>query len=208
MATTYPLTLPTGYLRSLTMRRSVVVGVNESPFTKARQVFLWPGERWEAELTFVPTRGVDARKLVAFFNSLDGPVGTFLANDPSGYYPLGVARYNPGTPLVDGASQTGESLNIKGLPTSRAGWLLAGSFVQLGSGSTTRLHQAVADAATDSSGKTTLTLRPRIKTAPAADAAVVLTGALGIWSLASNKHEWHVDESGLHTMTAAIVEPR
>lgn len=208
MTTSYPLSIPRpNQVRSLTLRHTVVAGANESPFTKARQVYLWPGERWEAELTLVPLKEKDAGAWRALFMQLDGTVGTFLAGTPARPYSLGVAGWNPGTPLVDGAGQTGESLSIKGLPASRARYLVAGDFIQLGSGSTTRLHMVVADVDSDSSGKATLTLRPRIKTAPADNAAVVVANALGIWSLAA-RFEWPTDNAGLSAITVSLVEPR
>jgi hypothetical protein len=39
-----------------------------------------------------------------------------------------------GTPVVNGASQSGSSLVVDGAATSQTGWLLAGDYIQLGTG--------------------------------------------------------------------------
>lgn len=209
MAISYPLSLPAGNkFRTVTLRRRVVAGKQSSPFTLKRQVQLYSGERWEGEVSLVPMRARDYADWNGFFLSLDGPVGTFLMGDPVREVPVGAMAQLPGAPLVDGAGQTGEALNIKGGPAGVARWAARGDYVQLGSGSTTRLHMVAQDAATDSAGKTTLYLRPRVKTAPGNNDALVVRGALGIWTLSAAEHHWTVDNAGFASITFAIEEPR
>ncbi len=208
--TTYPLTLPRlDRIKSLRLGRRVAAGANKSPFTFQRQVFLWPGDEWFGELSLVPLALADAGPFHAFFMSLDGPVGTFLLGDPLRRTPLGTAAALPGTPVVNGAGQTGETLNVRGLPVSRPNYLLAGDYVQLGAGSSTRLHLVTQTVDSNGSGQAALNLRPRVKTAPGDGAAVTVTGTRGIWSLADADYSWLGDATQLAMgVTVAIVEPR
>ncbi len=211
MSTTYPLTPPsTAQTASFRPRHVVVAGANTSPYNLARQVYLWPGERWEADWTLVPLRGADLGAWEGFLMSLDGIVGTFLLGDPNRATPFGAANGAPGTPVVDGAGQVGESLNIRGLPAGTANYLVAGDPVQLGSGATTRLHKVMQTVSSDGSGKATLTVRPRVKTAPADGAPLVVSGARGIWCLSASSVDLGLrDASALAAGIAlSLQEPR
>jgi hypothetical protein len=209
-APTYPLAMPRDdKIKSLRLGFRPVSGSNESPFTFQRQVFQWSGERWFGELALVPLQPVDAGAFHAFFMSLDGVKGTFLAGNPNRSVSMGQARLLPGTPVVNGTGQTGQSLNIRGLPASRSGYLVPGDHVQLGTGSTTRLHMVMQAVNSDANGKATVVVRPRIKTAPADGAPLVVADAHGIWSLASNDYSWLEDATLLaQGITLAIQEPR
>lgn len=68
-----------------------------------------------------------------------------------------------GSPVVNGAGQTGAALNVRGGPTGVAQWLRAGDLVTLAGGSV--VYDVTADATTDGSGLTTLSLNPPIFTA-------------------------------------------
>jgi hypothetical protein len=210
MTTSYPAIMPrTDRIKSLRLGRRVAVGANKSPFTYQRQVFQWPGDQWFGELSLVPLAPCDAGPFHAFFTSLDGPVGTFLLGDPLRQIPLGTAAGLPGTPVVNGAGQVGETLNIRGLPASRPNYLLAGDYVQLGTGITTRLYLNLQTVASDASGQASLTLRPRVKVAPADGATVTVRGTRGIWTLVDSDYSWLADATALAMgVTVAIVEPR
>jgi hypothetical protein len=79
-----------------------------------------------------------------------------------------------GTPIVQGASQTGSSLVTDGWPVS-ATVMQAGDFFSLGSGADIRLYQVSADAVSNGSGVATLTFHPPLRSSPADDAALNVT---------------------------------
>lgn len=112
MAITYPLTLPAapGFTRSRLVPRTVVSS-SASPFTGEQQVYRHQGEWWEFEAGLPPMRRAVAETWLAPLTSLHGKHGTFLFGDPDGKTPLGAFT---GTPLVDGAGQTGNVLATKG----------------------------------------------------------------------------------------------
>ena len=135
MTTELPLTL----VRRVSRRLAAARAITSSPFSGTQQVQDWGGRWWEYEIEFAVTQGASARRLSVFLDALAGGVGTFLLRDPSIQNPSGL-----GTPLVNGAGQTGTSLVTDGWSATG---LRAGDFFTLGTGAFTRLHRVTADVA-------------------------------------------------------------
>jgi hypothetical protein len=135
--------------------------------------------------------------------SLRGQLGTFLLGDPTGATARGAAT---GTPLVNGASQTGGSLVIDGATNSVTGWLKAGDYIQLGTGSSSRLHKVLADANSSAGGAVTLDIWPHIRISPADNAAVTVSSAKGLFRLSSNEQAWSVNEAAIYGITFSAME--
>jgi hypothetical protein len=82
MAITYPLTPPaTPGNRSIAWTPRSIVGMNQSPFTGAQQVYAWPGQWLEATVTLPPMTDAVAGAWQAFFLALNGREGTFYLGD-------------------------------------------------------------------------------------------------------------------------------
>jgi hypothetical protein len=204
MTISYPLALPTHTgIAQIELRAINAVAYARSPFTFAGQTFAYPGQMWTADLTLPPMKRADAEEWVAWLISLRGQLGTFLLGDPIGATARGAAT---GTPLVNGASQTGGSLVIDGAATSVTGWLKAGDYIQLGSGSSSRLHKVLTDANSDGSGNVTLDIWPHIRIAPADNAAVTVSNAKGLFRLSSNEQGFSINESAIYGMTFGAME--
>jgi hypothetical protein len=190
MAITYPLALPAAAkVRSATITMLDVVGVGESPYTLTQETFVHAGRRWAMQMQFVPKRRAEAEDCVAWLAALCGRFGTFLAGDPIGAEPRGIAT---GTPLVKGANQTGGTLITDGWTISTTGIMKAGDWVQLGTGADSRLHKVLQDANSDGSGNATLELWPGPRTAPADNAALIVRNTVGLWRLASNSRSYDI----------------
>ena len=204
MAITYPLTLPshTG-IQNITLRAVNTVGMSMSPFTYQQQTVAHAGQRWECDITLPAMNRADAEQWVAFLVSLRGRFGTFTLGDPVGASPRGSAG---GTPLVNGASQTGGTLNIDGCTASQTGWLKAGDYIQLGSAGSATLHKVLADADSNGSGEVALDIWPYIRTAPSDNATVVVTNTIGRFRLADNEQNWSIRETALYGITFGGVE--
>lgn len=204
MTISYPLTLPTTATAArLRLLGRSVVGASASPFTFETQVQAHQGQRWEADIELPPMKREDAEAWVAFLLSLNGRQGTFTMGDPVGRTPRGSAG---GTPLVKGASQTGQALAIDGCPLSTTGWLLPGDYIQLGSGSATHLHKVLVSADTNGAGEVTLDIWPRLREAPADNLAVTISSCLGLWRLASNEMAWDIGEAEFYGIRFSAVE--
>jgi hypothetical protein len=207
MAESYPLTLPTQTgVAQVEFTATNVVAITESPFTLTQQVIKHAGERWSAVVTIPPVKRADAEYWNSFFLRLRGKFGTFLLGDPAASSPRGSASSAPGTPLVKGGSQTGNELEIDGAPNSATGYLLAGDYLQLGSGSTARLYKVLQDVNTNASGEATLNLWPDLRSSPSDNSAVIFTNPRGVFRLAQNDATWSVNNAGLYSISFAAME--
>lgn len=205
MSITYPLTFPTSIkLASVAPVLTFMNSSTKSPFTMERQAFRWPGEAWAFDYTTAPCERDVAEDWIAFANKLRGNYGTFLLGDASAPALLGVGG---GTPLVDGAISAGVyDLPIKGAPNSTTGWLLKGTYIQVGTGATSRLHKLVENADTNGAGKVTLQIVPAIRADLTDGAAVVISNAKGVFHLVDNAVAWNVDSNGHYRYTFRAEE--
>jgi hypothetical protein len=181
MAITYPFTLPVSQgFTSVDIRPVSVVGMFASEFTGTQQTYAHPGQFLTASVSFPPMKREDAAGIVAALMSTQGTRGTFYFGDPQWTSPRGIGT---GTPLVSGASQTGQDLITDGWTISQTGIMKAGDWVQVGSGSTQQLCMVLADADSDGSGNATLSLFPRIRTAFADNTSLTVSSPTGVWRL-------------------------
>ena len=193
-------------IAQITLRARQTVATSESPFTYKQQIVQHTGQRWEATITIPPVKRDLAEEWVAFILALKGQTGTFLLGDPLGTAPRGTASSNAGTPVVNGADQTGEVINIDGLPTSETGYLLAGDYIQLGSGSTATLHKVLEQVNTTGLGEASFAIWPSIITAPADNAIVTLTNAKGRFRLKNNTQSWQINNINSYGISFEAVQ--
>lgn len=206
MAITYPVSFPTTFgVSDFVIDLVRAVGVSESPFTFAQQVQEHQGEAWEIQATIKLLNRAQAEEYNAFLLKLHGRLGTFTMSIPGSETPRGVAT---GTPLVKGASQTGNTLETDGWTIDTTGIVKAGDFMQLGSGVDTRLFKILDDANSDGSGNATLTIAPKIKTAPADNDTITITNAKGVFRLKSNTNPVTISAPNQHTISFGAREAR
>jgi len=181
MAISYPLTPPgTPVPQSVSLRPTATTGLSISPYTSQAQVYQYQGQVWQMDVRLPPMRRAEAEDWIAFLLSLNGRYGTFTYGDPTSNVPRGTV---PGTPLVDGASQTGMVLHTKGWTAAQTGILLAGDYIQIG----TRLYRVLADADSDGSGLADLDIWPRLRTSPADNDAITTSNCTGTWRMLSDE---------------------
>tara|TARA_R110000850_G_scaffold67367_3_gene150075 strand:- start:26 stop:652 length:627 start_codon:yes stop_codon:yes gene_type:complete len=205
--TTYPVTIPATFAPSATsFRIKRIVGASTSIFTGEQQVYQYSGEWWECEVTMPPMRLSAARAFVAFLVSLRGQYGSMYLGDWDARTPLGTASSSAGTPLVKGASQTGNTLLCDGATASQTGYLKAGDYIQIGTGATGKLHMVVADSNSDGSGNFSLDIEPALRTSPADNLAIVVSNTKGVFRLVSNETSWQTNAVSLYGITFAVRE--
>lgn len=204
MAIIYPLPLPAAVQR-IAMRPVNVVSFTQSPWTGQQQVQDHEGQYWTAALTLppAPTRS-EAVKWINFLLKLRGTLGTFLLTNPMWATPQGFAATVVGDPVVDGAGQEGDALNVQGLPISQNGYLLEGDFIQLGTGLTSRLHQVLEPVDSDADGKASISLWPRIRRgeAPLDSAPIAVDNCAGVFRLVGPT-EW-AHEPGIYSQAVEL----
>jgi hypothetical protein len=207
MAISYPRPFLTHTgVAGITIRAVNQTAMTMSPFTYKQQIHTHTGKRWEAEVQLPPMKYDDAEQWIAWLLSLNGMSGSFLMGDPNRATPRGSAATAAGTPVVNGANQTGSSLAIDGLPASATGYLKAGDYIQLGSGATATLYKVVVDVDTNSSGEATLDLWPNIVTAPTDGATVVVINTAGRWRLNSGQQDWSINAASIYGVTFACIQ--
>ena len=203
MAITYPLSLPTtAGIAKVRLTANDIVGISQSPFTASQQVYKYPGQFWEADVTLPAMKRADAEYWVTFLMKLNGPFGTFLLGDPLGATARGVAT---GTPLVNGGSQVGNELVTDGWTVSQTGILKAGDYIQLGSGATAQLYKVLDDANSDGSGNATFTIWPSLRSSPSDNAAITVSAPKGNFRL-TTPAAWDIDEASIYGMTFGARE--
>lgn len=207
MAITYPLALPTVTgIQSVNFIVRNSVGATQSPFTYEQQIFKNPGQRFEADITLPPMTRASADVWNTFFIKLYGQYGTFLLGDPNAATPRGTASSSPGTPVVNGASQTGNTLNIDGVPVSQTGYLKAGDYIQLGTGSLARLYKVLDDADSNGSGEVELTIYPDLRSSPSDGQTVRVSNTEGVFRLTTPTHNWAISMDGFYSLSFGASE--
>lgn len=168
----------------------------------------FPGAKWKLSVVLPPMLEGDAEPWTAFLADLGGKAGRFYAGDPLRRVPRGSAASSPGTPLVDGAAQTGSSLKVKGGPNSVSNWLRKGDYLAVGLPSGSRsLHKVTADAATDGTGKVTLAIRPALRESPADGATVILSDPTCIMRLIDDEQAmWRMTPGGVYAISFEAIE--
>jgi len=149
------------------------VSGGRSNFDRSEQLIAMPGARWAARLTFRGLDRAEHRDAAAFVAAQQGRVGAFLWGPPA--MPTRGTWSADGTlPQVDGANQTGRTLNLKSLLPNRPAAFRPGdylSFVDLTG--RMRLHQVLGSAgqlsavASNATGRCSLLLHPPLRRSPA-----------------------------------------
>lgn len=136
---------------------------NVSTWTGSRQVLASNRGWWECQITFPPIVGTTNfnpwRAFTALMRGMANDVQ--IPVDPTAQSAIA------NTMRVNGANQTGRSVNVDGLPLSTT-VLTAGQFVTIGN----QLLQLTANVTTNASGQATLTFEPALRASPADNAVV------------------------------------
>jgi len=131
-----------------------------SPLNGTVQTSELPGARWVSTFGWNGLTDLDVRILKAWLNKLSGRAGRFYLTDYTHKIPSGTAQ---GSPVVNGASQTGRTLITSGWTPNQTALLLPGDYFSVGS----QLCVITETASADGSGNTTLTFEPPLRSSPA-----------------------------------------
>ena len=202
MAITYPLTLPshTG-IAQIELRAVNSVVYSQSPFTFQGQAHSYNGDMWQADVSLPPMKRADAEQWIAFLISLRGQYGRFYLGDPSATAPRGTANTN---------SDVGTAVGSKGDRTisvviTSGKTLLAGDYIQIGTGSTRSLHKVLVDV-TGTGSAQDIEIWPAMRLTPLGSAPVNVLNTTGIFRLASNQQSWSVNEASIYGITFGAFE--
>ncbi len=204
MSITFPLALPTaaGGPASTSPSLNPQVGATRSPFTGGMQTYAWPNEYWTFPFNLPAMIRADAEEWIGFLLALNGMEGSFLAGQPGYTTPRGT--WSGGSPLVNGAGQSGKVLLVDGLSAGATG--KRGDYFQLGSGATSRLYKLTKDMAANGSGQATLDFQPRLRATPADNDPLVLASPVGLMMRTENATSWSIELAMLYGLTFNAME--
>lgn len=192
MAISYPLATPTTIgIESIELRAVNAVAVSQSPFTYKQQVVSQGGQKWEASVSIPSVRRDLAADWKALLVALKGQTGTFLLGDPDYATPRG----NLSSCTLTG--NTGDDT----VTVTMTGTLKAGDYIQLGSGSSARLHQVLIDQ----TGSGNLEIWPDLRSTYT-DETVTFNNAKGVFRLATNITSWSINNASSYGISFEAVE--
>jgi hypothetical protein len=193
MAISYPLNTPTTIgIESIELRAVNAVAVSQSPFTYKQQVISHQGQIWSASVSIPSVRRDLAAEWKAMLVALKGSVGTFLLGDPDYVTPRGTVS---GTPTLSGTA--GDST----VSVTMTGTLLAGDYIQLGTGSAARLHQVLVDQ----SGSGNLEIWPNLRDTYSGE-TVIYSSPKGVFRLGNSTTSWSIDNASFYGISFDAIE--
>ncbi len=190
---TPPARLP---LRRVQWRRTRVQQHNRSDWTGSTQVVRLPGAtRWSVSGEFAPmVTQAAARRWIAFFEALDGMVNSFPV------VAVEAAQTVQTNPVVNGAGQTGASLNLTGCSGAIGSELLpAGAKISipLPDGSV-QLEVLTAPIIVTAGGGGVATFSGWLRRSPAAAATVEIAQPSTLMRLTTAVTGWDVDAGQMY----------
>ena len=192
MAISYPLSTPTTIgIESIELRAVNAVATSQSPFTFKQQVVAHQGQRWEASVNIPSVRRDKAAAWKAMLTALKGQVGTFLLGDPDYDSPQGTVS----SCVLSGSAGDATATVVM------TGSLLAGDYIQLGSGSSAKLHQVLVDQTGDGS----LEIWPDLRS-DYTDETAVTSSPKGVFRLSQNISSWSIDNASFYGIAFEAIE--
>ena len=192
MALSYPLDTPTSIgIESIELRAVNAVATSQSPFTYKQQIISHGGQKWEASVNIPSVHRDKAAQWKALLVGLKGQTGTFLLGDPDYATPQGT---------VSSCTLTG-SAGDETVTVVMTGTLLAGDYIQLGSGSAAKLHQVLLDQDGDGS----LEIWPALRSNYTGE-TVIFNAPKGVFRLATNISSWSINNASTYGISFEAVE--
>ena len=192
MAIIYPLDTPTTIgIESIELRAVNAVSTSQSPFTYKQQVISHTGQKWEASVSIPSVRRDKAAEWKAMLVALKGQTGTFLLGDPDYVSPRGTV-----TSCVVTGNAGDETISVV-----MTGSLLAGDYIQLGSGAAARLHQVLLDQTGDGE----LEIWPALRS-DYTSATAVTDSPKGVFRLNQNVSSWSINNASSYGISFEAVE--
>lgn len=158
------------------------------------------GNRWQCTVTMPPMTAAQAREWSAKLTS-------GLRNGAIWYIPQpSLTIGSPGSPLVFGAGQAGNSLNIDGLVPGYT--ISIGQWLSISTAGVAYLYQVAATTSAGASGRASVEIEPALRTSPADNNFVFLATPL-VEGLLEGPPGWQIDVDHLvHGFQFTIMEAR
>lgn len=164
----------------------------------SRNVRDFDHQRWYFRVGWPALSRADWATIFGFLAAQQGQFRTFE------FTPPGIDRRGTGTgtPYVDGADQTGTTVDTSGWGTSESNILRAGDYVRIGQ----KVYMITADASSDGAGAATLSIEPALVSSPHTKSWVIVDDVYFHVALATDEVESTYDYNGHYFLSADFVE--
>ena len=185
--------------------RSASFGLEEntetfvSPISNSIQTLARTGGRWYLNITYSPLKRADAQVVIAFLTKLRGRVNSLNGFDPNARSPLGTIAGS--TLLVNGASQTGNSLICDGAQASTT-VLKAGDYFEVNS----ELKMVTDDATSDGAGAVTINFSPSLRSSPSDNASITTSNPKCEMKLVDDNVTWGQSIGDVYSISFSAIE--
>ena len=189
MSGTFPTSLAFNSLNVKSVQHTYV----SRALSGRRQVRQLGGQFWKMTATFPPMTRAQFAPIYAFVVKQRGRYESFTIVPAV----VSTGQGSPaGTPLVNGASQTGRSLVTDGWNASIA-IFKAGDFLKIAGND--KVYMCTTDVSSDGSGNATISIEPALVASPADDGAITHSSVSFTVALTSGIQEFSTDTSGLYS---------
>lgn len=172
--------------------------IHRSAFTGAVKTLDRGGEHMRVTINYRNMQQANKATILALLARLNGQQHRvnlpFHAMDNRGAF--------GGTPLVNGASQTGNTLTVDGCSISITNWIREGDVFSVND----EMKICTADANSDGAGNITLTFWPRLRNSPANNDPIETTTPTGVFMLANNSSSMGLRPGFFADTTITFVE--
>lgn len=158
-------------------------------------------QRWTLKFGYTLLPRAYLTQFYGFLLALRGQADTFTTVLPGHTAPQGTWA---GTPVVNGASQTGAVVNLSGFTASQTGIVKAGDLLQFAGH--TKVYMATADANSNGSGLAAVSIRPALMVSPANAEAVVSSNVTFTVALASDSMDTSIQAGPFYALNIDMVE--
>jgi hypothetical protein len=193
--------LPTSVLPSSVTLRSVQPTRTSVAHSLKRTVRTRGAQRWGMRLSWSVLNRAYLSALYAFLLAQRGQTDTFTATLAGHIAPQGTWL---GSPVVNGAGQTGRSVALRGFTASQAAAVKAGDLLKFAGH--TKVYMVTTDAASDGTGLATLTIEPQLIATIADAEALVYSSVPFTVALAGDNLDTVIAPGMLYTLDIDLVE--
>lgn len=196
MSGTFPSTpLPSNV--GLQSKTQNFISVSQSGRRNVRQT---GAHRWTMSISFSNMSRQEFMPVYAFLMDQDGQFETFDFVIPDLQTPRGTAG---GTPLVNGASQVGKSIQTDGWNLSESVLLRGDIFKFTGHN---KVYMCTQDVVSDGGGLATVNFAPALVESPVDDEALIVTGVPFKVMQSGTIHEYQVRPPLLYNFEVSFIE--
>lgn len=170
----------------------------DSELTNSRQSGALSGPQWAFSATFNNRAGLEARELSTFVMALNG------ISTPFNYYPAHIEQLGnaSGSIAVDGAGQTGTSLNLKDCPLSTVIFEL-GDYLTING----ELKRITSQCTSDGAGLATVEFTPALRVSPDDSTLIEYTNPFAVVTLENDDQaQMQVSSPIIYSATFNMLE--